>query len=309
VRGGRHIQELAERFARDNQSVGIQNGAVTINVAEPVVRVGDIIVKLQAIHRALPSMRISNIAIFSHGLVWGLGLNSQNRFRHGGLQDCRKDNCWDCDQYNSCSYYFAPDIDHQNVTSFSNHLNTIVGRNIRVLLFACMTAASPIVVAGHQDEWRDGEMPPQRQRGGQGSLAEIVARKLSINSASVLGHTTLGDASENYEARVCGREAGAVRGCVHLFDILYPEDFIQQQLTRLHLKASQHDSLRAKMWDHYRCNVKRDRAAARCETLRSEVSMPHLLGQEIFIRPAKAAEWLQSHWNLVVKSGPQSPST
>ena len=309
VPGGRHIQELAERFAEHNQTVGIRNGAIAVSVAEPIMRVGDIIVKLRAIHRALPATRISNVAIFSHGLVWGLGLNRQNRFRHGGLQDCRRDNCWDCDQYNNCDYYFAPDIDHQNVTSFSKHLNTIIGNNIRVLFFACMTAASPQVVAAHQDEWREGAVPPQRQRGGEGSLAEIVARKLSINNASVLGHTTLGDASENYEARVCGREAGAGRGCVHIFDILYPEDFIQRQLTRLHLNASKHDSLRGQMWDHYRCNVKRDLPVAKCETLRSIVRMPHLLGQEMFIRPSKAAEWLQSHWESVVKPETKGPST
>ena len=127
---------------------------------------------------------------------------------------------------------------------------------------------------------------------GQSSVAQELSTHLGEQS-SVFAHTTTGHTSENYAARVFGAEAGGGQGGLHMFDRLFPEAFIQSELTRLYpsldppQRQAQHNRLRERMWRHYRGSIGTDVPVSR-------FGAP--MGQLMFQDPDRAAELLQREW-------------
>ena len=127
---------------------------------------------------------------------------------------------------------------------------------------------------------------------GQNSVSQELSDHLGPE-ASVFAHTTTGHTTENYAARVFGAEAGGGQGGLHLFDRIFPETFIQAELTRLYpsldpaQRGAQHHTVREQMWSHYRGSIGTSVPVSR-------FGAP--MGQLMFQDPDRAAQLLQSEW-------------
>ncbi len=142
-------------------------------------------------------------------------------------------------------------------------------------------------------EWTDHD---QDERSGADSFAAALATELGSES-TVVGHTTVGHTTENFAARVFGKEAGGGTGGLHLFDLMYSEAFIQQELLRLFPdktdseRADLHESLREQMWAHFQDSISKETKRKGKE---KRYSRP--MGQETFINPTEAQKLLHEDW-------------
>jgi hypothetical protein len=182
-------------------------------------------------------------------------------------------------------------VNPSNIEAFARGLTDAVLPGVRVQLFACSTGAES--TRSSYQEWTGHT---QGERAGGSSMAASLATALGPD-ATVSAHTTVGHTTENYAARVFGAEAGAGAGGITLFDSMYPEAFVQTELTRLYAslddagRAARHDSLRELMWSHFKDSViaEHNRAA-------SAKRYPLPMGQECFVNPDHARQLLHADW-------------
>src|SRR5690606_1026483 len=115
----------------------------------------------------------------------------------------------------------------------------------------------------------------ENERRGDGSFADQLNEALEADGkeSTVYAHTTAGHTHENFAARAFGKAAGDVKddkrgddetgGGAHMFDVLYPTRFVDEQLTRWcprlagdHAdRAKARHALRERMWAHYKDSI------------------------------------------------------
>lgn len=281
----------AQVFATNQRSVGMKGGAVALGVPMPVDEASQTIEIVQAIHRGLvakwrssqpqdaapaappPWTRVRNLALFAHGESWGMGLNKSNAFMRGGIHSS------------------SNELNPANVQAFVKGLQGALAGDVAVQLFACSVAHDD--ARAPADGWGK---PDEGGRYGANSVAANLANALGPN-ASVYGHITVGHTTENYAARVFGAGAGGGQGGVHLFDVMYPAEFIDSELTRLFpakqemQRAALRGPLRDQMWRHYIDSIQGDHF----RTGKAK-RYPVPMGQEMFVNPENARRLMQQDW-------------
>jgi hypothetical protein len=307
VSGRSEFKLQADTFAANQQAVGVSGSAAVLGQACVITEVGNVIEVVQSIHRGLvdkwqaslqasaaagegsmtPSeppayTKVKNLALFSHGESWGVGLNASNDFSGGGLHNDTRG------------------MNPANVESFVRGLHDAVVPSVRVELFACST--------GHdtsRSDYQEWTGHAQGDRAGGDSFASSMAQALGPE-ATVSAHTTVGHTTENYAARVFGAEAGGndTNG-ITLFDAMYPESFVQSELSRLFAnlddtgRAARHDSLREQMWAHFKDSITGEHSRPRAQK-----RYPVPMGQETFTNPEHARELLHADWQTNWISNP-----
>ncbi|HEX4418667.1 MAG TPA: DUF4157 domain-containing protein [Kofleriaceae bacterium] len=296
VSGKDEFKLQADTFAKNQQAVGVSGGAVVIGQACAIKEVGDVIEVVQSIHRGLlqkwqasqPAAggdaagakpadppeytKVLNLALFCHGESWGMGLNAKNDFSGGGLHNNK-----------------TRDVNPANVEAFVRGLSDAVVKSVRVELFACSTGHD--TTRSDYDEWTGHK---QGDKAGGDSFGSSMAQAFGPD-ATVSAHTTVGHTTENYAARVFGKEAGGGTQGITLFDSMYPETFVQSELTRLFPdlssddRGARHDSLRDQMWSHFKDAVLEDHQ-------RPQKRYPVPMGQESFTNPDHARQLLYADW-------------
>lgn len=326
VSGSSEFIAQANTFATNQGAVGLQGGQIVVPAATRISDAGDIVEIVQSIHRGLVAAwrrgatsrqgavgaeqgaaaaanstagaaeqtgaagvgavgqegdapawtQVRNLAIFCHGETWGIGSSSNNDFSREGLH--------------------TADSSRQrasNIESFADGLSGAVIPGVHVQLFACSTGAD----AGATGLWN---MPTQGQEDGETSFAAELAGALG-SEASVYAHTTVGHTTENFAARVFGKDArdqgAAGPGGLSLFDLMYPETFIASELTRLYPsqtpedRARFHDPLRTQMWSHFKDAINTEHG----RSSKAKV-FPVPMGQECFANPDHARTLLHDDW-------------
>jgi hypothetical protein len=324
---GAEFRSQASLFARNQSAIGVTGGSVAIGVPVPIRDVSEVIEIVQSIHRGLLAKeqaaaaapapaaggagpvtpeappgaeavpeaaaggaaagagattdgaavpahtRIKNLALFAHGESWGMGLQANNRFQLHSTQR---------------------GVNPPNIAAFVRGIRDAVTPDVGVQLYACSTAHD----TGRSDyeEWTGHA---QGERTGEHSFAAAMAAELG-GDASVYGHTTVGHTTENFAARVYGANSG---GGLHMFDVMYPEDFIQSELARLFSdkteeeQAELHDPLREQMWAHFKDSISGEHhRSAR------QKRYPVPMGQEMFVNPDNARTLLQTDFQTWVEA-------
>jgi hypothetical protein len=296
----KEFKRQADPFAKAEGAIGLAGGNITIGAEAVVIKeLGDVIETVQGIHRGLlakheqsqaqaggqgsgapaqpaaaPAFtKVRNLALFAHGMHYGLALDASNRYRGGGLvSDGNK-------------------LYPSNLAAFVKGIADAVTADVHVQLFACNT--------GHDTErtaYEEWTKHGQGERSGAKSFAAALAKQLGPE-ASVFGHTTAGHTTENFAALVFGKEAGGGEGGLHMFDRLYDETFIQAELARLFpdqdedQRAALHDSLREQMWGHYKDSIS-------TEHKRSGKDKHYTvqIGKKMFTDPDGAKALLHQDW-------------
>lgn len=336
---GAEFVSQASIFAKNQGAVGVKGGAVALGIPTPIGDVSDVIEICQSIHRgllakeqagggaeadaaqgpaasggsgpdpwagtppgaeavpeasagaggggtaggaggasALPAhTRIRNLALFAHGESWGMGLDKGNKFQLSSK---------------------ARGLNPPNLAAFARGIKDACTPDVGVQLFACLTGKD----AGRSDyeEWTGHA---QGEKKGEGSFAAGLAEAMGPE-ASVYGHTTAGHTTENFAARVFGAAAGGGgEGGLHMFDVLYPEEFVQSELARCFTDKTEeeladlHDPLREQMWEHYKDSLGGEHRRAK-----KDKRYPVPIGQEMMANPAHASELVQADFPTWVAS-------
>jgi|GEM_PF-4786163 len=252
----------ATRFAGSANALGLEGGSIARGVPTPITSPADLVEGIRQIHTSLlqryeagltPWMQRVYAAVRSSGND-GLGpdwtkANDVGLFSHG-LTDALNLND---DEYNYNEGLHLDSRGQSNIRSFVQGIQGSVTSDVDVQLFACSAGRGTDEDAAWLEHTQDRRM-------GQNSIAQALSTELG-EDASVYAHTTAGHTTENYAARVFGAEAGGGEGGLHMFDRLYPETFIQSELTRIYPTRSdeqrqqQHHNLRERMWSHYRGSI------------------------------------------------------
>ena len=83
--------------------------------------------------------------------------------------------------------------------------------------------------------------------GGKGSFAQLLSEAMGPD-ATVFGHTTDGHLSKNYEARCFGKLADNSVYGRHMFDVYFPQSYVEEQAKRLN---TEEDKVRTEMFKFY----------------------------------------------------------
>jgi len=287
------FERQATPYAERVGALGLQGDSVVQGVAVPVLDPGDLVEKLNRIYAGVrqhyldaltPFVReivdsldeigfeggaprwakANDVALFCHGMPGGLSVHAGDAYRDGIHGDT---------------------YGESNVESFVNAVSAATTADVNVQLFSCSAGRGTDEDANWSEHRQDHRM-------GQQSFAQELSTHLG-EEASVFAHTTKGHTTENYAARVFGAEAGGGEGGLHMFDRLYPESFIQSELERIYPsmdpgeRDGQHDSVRERMWSHYRSSI-----GTGVPVSRYGVPMGPLMFQD----PNRAAELLHRDW-------------
>lgn len=263
--------QVAKPWAKHNQAIGLnEDGEMEVGKPIKITEVGQIIESVQSISRGLEQLwmdgmsqgwietdaefdpnqppawtKVKDLGIFAHGMPYGIGVDSDkdDQYKHGLLSSSPD------------SYRSAP-----NIASFAEGLNGAIKSDINVLLFACNGAReydeeSPFSKADNSHRKR----PDGQDMGDDSSFAAMLQEELGEES-SVYGHLTAGHTTNNFTSMVYGKAAGP-DGKKHMFDVLYPDSFIDSEMARLfgdltdEEKAIARPLLRAQMWAHYKDSI------------------------------------------------------
>ena len=296
VSGASEFVRVGGDFAKVQNAIALEGTGVAIGAAIPIKKLSEITVILQRIHLGLVEKykqshpedndtatppqftKIKNLALFAHGEAFGLGLHESNKF----------------------------ELTSETVKTFVSGLRDALVDDVNVQLYACNTGASRERIAskikqkGDQKKGKDAasyeEWTEHRQdkRSGADSFAATLAEELGDES-TVYGHTTAAHTTENFAARVFGQGAGGGEGGLHMFDVMYPESLIQDELKRLLPDRTEdewdglHDSLREQMWTHYKNSI-----GPKSKYAKDHYSIP--IGREMFINSSNAQKLLQDDW-------------
>jgi hypothetical protein len=280
------ITRKSEQWAQAFNGVGISGGTVTVGTVTPIKHIEEVVSAVRTIHNALLAAhraenptdmttpawcKIRNLALFSHGMEYGLSLDEIGSYSRG-LHNTKRDGR------------------ASNVDAFVRGVSGALTKDVQVQLFACNTGRDLTILEkykgkttadkvrakaienvdkrkvepekrtaaiareitklrkkGDRDkasyrEWIDHD---QGERRGEGSFADEL--NLALESAghesSVYAHTTAGHATENFAARVYGKAGNSIGatpaaggrkpGSPHMFDVLYDEAFLLRQLSAI----------------------------------------------------------------------------
>jgi hypothetical protein len=325
---GSEFQRAATVFAQEQKaigmpgvqnqsSVGLSGGALAVGQPCPIYSVGDVIEVVQSIHRGLvqkwnssqtggatgsaansavapPYTKVKNLALFTHGESYGVGLDHNKDFYDDGLRNTTKPSTFGQDQHANQG------VDPSNVNSFVRGLTDAVTPDVRVLLYGCSAGAGPAPDGSPRDDAPANGPKPMGDLAGDGSLAQSLAELLGPK-ASVYAHSTIGHVTGNSSARVFGAEGGGQYG-ISIFELMYPEEYIQAQLKALSFPADagHHDALREEMLRHFDNSV-HDLDGQRRYNVNPKVDEFSPIGREMFIDPAGARERLHADWETWIK--------
>ena len=304
VSGAAEFVRAATEFAEQQNAVGITaGGQLVLGRPVPITSLGEVSGKVQAIHAALaadgtaggtaapgapaPNTQVRSLALFSHGESFGVGLDQNNAF---GLQSSR-----DRGRRERPNTPTGSRTTSDSVTAFVRALSGAVTPDIHVQLFACSAARDARTSEAYADWVSHGE----GERRGQDSFASELAEALGPN-ATVAAHTTVGHVTNNYAARVFGRDAGGGQGGIQIFELLYPRAYIEEQVAlpavqqRLHGRpgpstnaAADYTAVREAMWAHYRS----------CATAGRRMGTPPVnIAEDMMANPTHAAGLLRADW-------------
>ena len=173
-------------------------------------------------------------------------------------------------------------LKESDLKGFVANIRGSVADDIRVQLYACNCARNQRQGSAGKDgqqehgDWNDrgsrsATSATDTYRNGDNSFADILAEELGGN-ASVYGHTTKGPATNNFAARVYGRDANNATNGVSMFDIYFPQSFVAAQAQRT---GKDETTIRTSMYKYYRNNFALDNAA------RSSFMDPEKHGQRL----------------------------
>lgn len=217
--------------------------------------------------------RVKNLAIFSHGMEYGMSTNGKGNYREGLHADLGKKN-------------------PSNIKAFVQGLSGAITSDIGVQLYACNTGRD----RKERNDYEEWTKHGQGDKSGAGSFADQLAKELGPD-ASVYGHSTAGHTTENFAAKVFGKGAGEGEGGLHMMDVMYPESFIQSELLRLfpelgdEEREARHDGLREQMWAHYKDSISKEHHRGK-----DEKKYPVPIGREMFLNPDNARQLLHENW-------------
>jgi hypothetical protein len=259
---GAEFRRRAEEHATTYNSMGIDGAAAIMGLAIPIDSVEEVPQRLHQIARAveeswrqmvhamsselgLPGWngaqvpkfcKIRNVALFAHGMHYGLSMNSENSYNHG-LTDGRAG--WR----------------ESNVRGLALSAAGVLTEDVRVQLFACNAGSS---------ERGDGDwnQPSAGDQGGEESYAAKLQEALNATGkdSTVFAHITAGHTTENISARVFGAQAEeAAEGgtSASLLDVVFPADYIAAQAETRGWSVKQ---TRSKLWSFLKKQIYRGSA-------------------------------------------------
>ena len=177
-----------------------------------------------------------NIALFAHGMHYGMSLNADNNYARG-LGDERR-----------------PGSAPSNIRGFVDSVSDLLSNDVAVQLFACNTAQND----PESDPGNEWVIPEWGDQGGHESFAANLNAELEAagKNSTVYGHNRPGHVTSLATARVFGAEAEKALGqsgqSLHPFEVTFPRDFVQTELQRLSGQFTNEGAIRRRMWDFYR---------------------------------------------------------
>lgn len=239
--------------------------------------------------------KIQNLAIFTHGMYFGIMLNPNHKIKEKRA----------IMYYDGLHSKSVPDEQNNpwpsNVDEFAKSIKNSLANKVRIHLFACNTARPNRL----NEKTASKE---EKRRGGKNSFAAALWRAIKqtgVQHASVYGHTTAGGATTNAYGRVYGGDAvvyGEAEEIPHtstdglfLFDYFYDEQWVQEQAIQ-YLKDPWPNEQRTP--DQIRdtlLNIMWSRYAYLC---RKEMRLTgKKLGMEIFMNAKGIAKALKADWD------------
>jgi hypothetical protein len=179
---------------------------------------------------------VKNVALFSHGMHYGMSLNAGNSYARG-LGDERR-----------------PGSAPSNIRGFVDSVSDLLSNDVSVQLFACNTAKND----PQSDPGNEWALPEWGDQGGHQSFAANLNSELegAGKNSTVYGHNMLGHVTSLSAARIFGAEAGNALGqegqSLHPFEVAFPRHFVDAELQRLSGSFADEASIRRRMWDFYR---------------------------------------------------------
>lgn len=261
--------QKARGWAKYNQAIGLNDqGELEMGKPVPVTEVGQVIEVVQGISKGLQQLalesatlgwggdfdpnkppawtQVKDLGLFAHGMPYGLAMdaNKDKQYKHGLISDAP-------DSYSNT----AP-----NIASFAAGLDGALLSDVNVQLFACNAgrdydAEDPFAKPTNKDRKR----PDGQEMGSENSFAYKLAEELG-EDASVFGHLTEGHTTDNFTSLAYGKAAGGATS-KHMFNILYPDSFIDSEMQRLfpnetaEQQALLRPKLRNEMWEHYKSSI------------------------------------------------------
>ena len=298
----REFGRQANRFAQNQGAVGLEGGNLVLGVPIPVEGLSEALSAIQSITQALRlhqtlqaapfpvsvpygvvPTKIANLAIFCHGMPYGVGLNSTSNFNSTGLHNGSHSN------------------NPGNIDGFVKGMQGALESNVDVQLFSCDSGRDDVDES--YGDWVDHD---EGQLKGSESFAAEFAASLG-GEGSVFAHTTTGHTTENYAARVFGARANAPpdAGGIQIFELLYPRSFIEQEVVRLGSRlggkggGDLYETLRDEMWEHFRDSITNEHSRSVNNKRFKDDSYKDgyvPMGQEIFVNPDNAGRILRKDW-------------
>ncbi|MCB9230774.1 MAG: hypothetical protein H6581_03885 [Bacteroidia bacterium] len=291
---------MANPWAAHHQAISLnENGELVVGKPVKIQEVGDVIEAVQSITRGLENMwawgtlkgwikykpeygadnpppwiKVKNLAIFAHGMTYGIGMNANGSYKDGLLSNTPNNG-----QYKKTS---------ANVESFAKGLDGAISSEVRVQLFSCNAGREydpndPYLDANFKDH---RALPDENeQMEGPNSFASMLQQALGEDS-SVYGHLTEGHTTNNYASVVYGKDAGG--GCLHIFELLYGSAYLDAQLRALFPDKTPEELeilrplLREEMWSHYKDSISDEhlRQAGKTQAKKSDGSGYRQLGEK-----------------------------
>lgn len=180
---------------------------------------------------------VKNVALFSHGMHYGMALNSNTNGYGKGLGDERR-----------------PGSAPSNIRGFVDSVSDVLTNDVAVQLFACSTAQSD----PQSDVGNEWVIPEWGDQGGHESFAAGLNNELHSagKDSTVYGHNMVGHVTSLSAGRIFGAEAEKALGrpgqSLHPFELAFPREFVQSELQRLSGTFRDEAAIRRRMWDFYR---------------------------------------------------------
>jgi len=319
------ITRKSAEWAKAFNGVGITDNALTIGTINPIKHIEDVVSAIRSIHDALlaahraenPSdttipawCKIRNLALFSHGMEYGVSLDETNTYSRG-LHNTKRNGR------------------ESNVEAFVRGVSGALTKDVQVQLYACNAGRDIELLQkykGKRDsatyrEWVDHD---EGERRGEGSFADDlnIALEGAGHESTVYAHTTAGHTTENFAARVYGKEGnqigaepaggGRKAGSPHMFDVLYGEAFLLQHLSALGVSragvsyaavrahkssAAVASQIREIAWRHYKDSITNEHKRSGSSKRYKEP-----IGRLMFMDPAAARTLLHADFSTWAQS-------
>ncbi|HHG83291.1 MAG TPA: DUF4157 domain-containing protein, partial [Bacteroidetes bacterium] len=235
----------AGKYAKAFNSIGYDgSGTIKLGLAQPITDLAGVTNVINDVHKLLlkehkktnqdskdiPAFtKIKTLALFSHGMQWGLHLKQNGRY------NARIDS----------------DKEEKKFETFVKGIKGSLKDDVVVNLFACN--------AGREADGTEKKgvwgLDAAEKQDGSSSFGAKFAEELG-GDASVYAHLSAGHTVNNYSARVFGKDAGKDaskdQAGVHIFRLLYDDAFVTAEATRL---GKTKKAVSAKMWKHFKVRM------------------------------------------------------